>query len=164
MTPPKPKSAPFELTPEVIRGWRERQGISVQDLAALLSVSKLTVERWEQTDPKDKVKPASKPTGTAKAILEDLIQAEDEKTQAERSRNAAAIAAIAGGSIAARAAIPGIAGIVGLATPLGGLGLAGYGLYRLLKKTWEPGAACPKCKHTISTNAKFCPECGHKLV
>ena len=153
------------LSPEIIKSWRERQGLTTQELASLLSVSRITVERWEQWDSADPSVAKATPTGPAESILVDLIQSEDQKAQAERIKNAAQISAMnigkATGGVMAGATI---ARAAALSVPLAGLGLAGFGLYQLLKKTWETERACPGCKTAINEQAKFCPECGARMA
>jgi transcriptional regulator with XRE-family HTH domain len=51
----------FDLSPERIREFRIRKGLSQERLAAMLGVSTSTVIRWEQG--------SSVPTGTASAVL-----------------------------------------------------------------------------------------------
>lgn len=51
----------FELSPEKIREFRIRKGLSQEKLAAMLGVSTSTVIRWEQG--------SSAPTGTASVVL-----------------------------------------------------------------------------------------------
>lgn len=160
---PEPVQA---LNPEVIRAWRERNKLSTQDLAFILSVSKITVERWEQWDPADPARPKATPTGPAVAILQDLIKAENPEVQEERIKNAAQISAMTIGGMAVGTAVAGatIAGVAAMAAPLSAMGLAGFGLYQILKRTWEPATTCPNCKSETSAKGKFCPECGTKLT
>jgi len=148
------------LNPNTIKAWRKRQGISTQDLAKALSVSRITVERWEQWDSRDPQKPKATPTGPAEAILRDLIQAEDHETQTERVQKAIQISGLVGASASPT---PGVAGLVATAGPLAAFGLAGYGLYQMMKSIWEHRIVCPNCQQTGPINAKFCLACGTKL-
>ena len=87
-----------KIKPEDIKKFREKEGLTQEDLARLLNVSVTTVSRWETGD--------TKVTGTAAAIL----------------------GAILGAAV--------VAGPVGWLT--GGVLASSYGIYRLLKKRFEP--------------------------
>ena len=52
------------LTPDVIRQFREANGLSQQELAHILGVGLATVSRWERGTP---------PTGTAAVVLRTVI-------------------------------------------------------------------------------------------
>jgi transcriptional regulator with XRE-family HTH domain len=86
------------ISSEDIKKFREKEGMTQEDLARLLNVSVTTVSRWETGE--------TKVTGTAAAVL----------------------GAILGAAI--------VAGPVGWLA--GGLLGSSYGIYRLLKKRFEP--------------------------
>jgi DNA-binding transcriptional regulator YiaG len=154
-----------DLNPETIRAWRQRQGLDTKSLAALLAVSRITVDRWEQWNPKDPTKPKAKPTGPAESILLDLLRAEDKKTQAEFAKTAARISSMAEGTVLGVGGAT-LAGLAAISVPLAGLGLAGFALFQVLKNTWELTETCanPSCGKMVSASSKFCPECGTKRV
>ena len=137
------------LTPESIKQWRDSRKLTQQQLADLLNVGVASVARWEGG--------TAEPTGPAKAILEALMTAGDPEKQATREEMIARFGKTAG--------IAGILGVAGL--PLGGIGLASYGIYKLLKEAWEPNQAqkvCPACETPTASNARFCGACGLKLT
>jgi len=66
-----PSSSKEPLTPEDIRIFMEKKGMSVAYLASILGVDESTVRRWTSNDS------ATHPTGTAEMILRTLMLGSD---------------------------------------------------------------------------------------
>lgn len=108
--------ASSKVTPEAIKKFRQENGLTQQQLAAILNVGVATISRWEVG--------TKSPTGTAAAVLEALLSPEKEgKT----------IKSLLGASLPPLGAVGLGIGIPGF---VGGLGSA-YSIYRLLKKKFE---------------------------
>ena len=136
------------LAPESIKRWRESRGITQQQLADMLRVGVASIIRWE--------KGSAEPSGSAAAILEALITSRDPEKDATRKEMVAKFGKTAG--------IAGVIGVAGL--PLAGMGLASYGIFKLLKETWEPESKdkkCSSCGAEIPSDSVFCKECGKKI-
>ncbi len=108
------------ITPEAIKKFRQDNGLTQQQLAAILNVGIASISRWEAGK--------KSPTGTAAAILEALL-----------SPSTAGAAKTINSLLGVSPSMLGAAGLMGaVVIPgfVGGLGSA-YSIYRLLKRKFE---------------------------
>ena len=81
------------LTPEAIRSWRIEKGLTQRQLALILGVGEVTINRWESNESNQR------PTGTSAIVLASLIAGQELKQTNEKKDIIALIAA--GGGLAA---------------------------------------------------------------